>query len=454
MDYTHLLNSSEKSKLGIVGASDGFGYTALVQAFYVNQIEIRVVCALEIEECHDALIKAGYDRDRIVICSDISDINNTQQNDIIVVNDYTLVLECGLTSVLEATGNIEIGNYITERALLKGINVYMVSKETDSVSGPHFNQLAKKNNAVYALINGDQPRNLNDLYSWGKLVGLNIVAAGKSSEYDFEFDRDTGKVTYTDGKNEYFDAPGLEKLWKYEDTNTLNKRYQILKEKTNIIAADVCEMNTVSNVTGLVPSKPTLSYPIIKTNELADVFIPIEEGGILEKTGVVDVFYQLRDTNESSFAGGVFLIFEIESEVLADLLRSKGHIIGKSGKYGCVFQPYHMMGLESPTSIILGDREKIGTREDTRQVSVMVGIADKEFSKGTTFEVYGHHHEIKGIQPHLYEKEHALSAVPFYLLNNMTLNKDIVKGHLITEKDIDIQGNHQFEIYKMGLSLG
>ena len=85
----------------------------------------------------------------------------------------------------------------------------MVSKETDSVSGPALHQLAAKNQAVYALVNGDQPRNLVDLISWGKTLGLEIIAAGKSSEYDFVWDRETGKLTYTDGSGIEEDMPQM-----------------------------------------------------------------------------------------------------------------------------------------------------------------------------------------------------------------------------------------------------
>ena len=75
----------------------------------------------------------------------------------------------------------------------------MVSKETDSVCGPILNQTAAEHGAVYALVNGDQPRNLLDLYSWAMLLGLDVVAAGKASEYDFVWDRETGEFTLTDG---------------------------------------------------------------------------------------------------------------------------------------------------------------------------------------------------------------------------------------------------------------
>ena len=63
-------------------------------------------------------------------------------------------------------------------------------------------------------------------------------------------------------------------------------------------------------------SRPVLSlhYPIAKISELADIFIPEEDGGILTKTGVVDVFYNLRETDEASFCGGEFIIVKCENE--------------------------------------------------------------------------------------------------------------------------------------------
>ena len=55
-------------------------------------------------------------------------------------------------------------------------------------------------------------------------------------------------------------------------------------------------MNVVSNVLGFVAAAPRLNYPIARISELADIFIPVEDGGILTREGVVDVFiiYGLR----------------------------------------------------------------------------------------------------------------------------------------------------------------
>lgn len=455
MDYTNLLNYNEKVKLGIVGATQGFGYTTLVQVKDVEQIDLRAISSIDTEESYNVLLEIGYQKEKIVICNSVEEIKNVDENKIIVVGDYKLILEAGITAVVETTGNIDIGTFIAENALSRNINVYMVSKETDSFSGPYFNHLAYENGTIYTLINGDQPRNLIDLLSWGRLVGLDIVAAGKSSEYDFVWDRESGDITYTDGKGEYFNAKELFNFWEYKDKTTLDQRYKILSGLTGTIAADICEMNLVSNVTGLLPATPSLNYPIAKVKELADIFVPKKDGGILENPGVVDVFYQLREKQEPSFAGGVFLIFKIKNKKVIDLLRSKGHLISKNEKYGCIYEPYHMMGIEAPLSIILGDSLGLGTRKDTRQVSVMVGVAEVDIKGGHTFRVYGHHHEIENVTPRLFEIKQASNAVPFYLLNDIKLKKDIKKGHIISLDDIDttLVDNEAFKNYQKGLEL-
>ena len=113
-------------------------------------------------------------------------------------------------------------------------------------------------------------------------------------------------------------------------------------------------MNLVSNITGLVPASPFLSYPMARVSELADIFIPKEDGGILDKTGVVDVFYNLREKNEASFCGGEFVIVRCENKKMWEILKGKGHVMSRNGKYCCIYHPYHYMGLETPVSILEG----------------------------------------------------------------------------------------------------
>ncbi|MCD8084426.1 MAG: homoserine dehydrogenase [Clostridiales bacterium] len=456
MDFTSLFTdkNGEKSKVGIIGATRGYGYTLLAQIPKVKLMELRVICSRHTEECLDVLKEIGYDENKIVICADKAAIDAAPQDAILVVGDYHLVQECGITALVECTGNTAVSSDAALSALRKGINVYMVSKETDSVCGPILNQVAAENHAVYALVNGDQPRNLLDLYSWAMLLGLDVVAAGKSSEYDFVWDRETGVLSYLDGNSQPEAMPEMLDCWYYEGNQTLEARSKLLEKYRETISADLCEMNLVSNVTGLVPATPLLHYPVAKPSELANIFIPKEDGGILEKTGVVDVFYNLRGTDEASFCGGEFIVVRCENEKMWEILKGKGHVMSRNDKYACIYYPYHFMGLETPVSILLGDLKGLGVHPECRQVSVMAGIAQKDLPKGTVLKVEGHHHAIEGLLPELLERKAVGNAAPFYLLNGAVLLKDVKAGQPVTTDDVDLSGLNTYKLYLQGLELG
>ena len=455
MDYTNLwINREGKvSKVGIIGATKGYGYTLLAQIPKVKNMELRVICSRHTDECMDVLKEVGYTEDQIAVCPTEEAIRQAPADAVLIVSDYKLVMECGITAMVECTGNTAVSSDAAITALKKGINVYMVSKETDSVCGPILNQIAAENGAVYALVNGDQPRNLLDLYSWAKLLGLEVICAGKSSEYDFVWNRETADFTYTDGSTPVENLPQLMDCWRYKGRETLDARRSLLEKYLGVISADLCEMNLVSNITGLAPACPYLHYPIAKISELADIFIPEEDGGILTKTGVVDVFYNLRETDEASFCGGEFIIVKCENEKMWDILKGKGHVMSRNGKYACIYYPYHYMGLETPASILEGDFLGVGCHPECRQVTIMAGVADRDLPAGTTLAVQGHHHSIDGLTPQLLEKKDAADAAPFYLLNKAVLLNDVKKGQPVTLKDVDLSGLEAYKLYLKGLEL-
>ncbi|MDD3368858.1 MAG: homoserine dehydrogenase [Lachnospiraceae bacterium] len=455
MDYTNLINdkSGKKSKVGIIGATKGYGYTLLAQIPHVKHMELRVICSRHTDECVDVLTEIGYDTKKIVVCADKAEIDKAANDAILVVSDYKLVMECGITAMVECTGNTAVSSDAALLALNKKINVYMVSKETDSVCGPLLNKVAADNGVVYSLVNGDQPRNLLDLYSWAMLLGLDVVCAGKASEYDFVWDRENGDITYTDGSGRVENMPEMLDCWYYEGTETLEKRHKLLEKYEEVISADLCEMNLVSNVTGLVPSKPFLNYPIAKISELANIFIPKEDGGILDKTGVVDVFYNLRGKDEASFCGGEFVVVRCENEKMWEILKGKGHVMSRNDKYCCIYYPYHYMGMETPVSILLGDFMQIGTHAECRQVSVLAGVANKDIPKGSALKVEGHHHAIDGLIPELLERKAVGNLAPFYLLNGMTLLRDVKEGNPVTLEDVDLTSLKTYEYFAEGLKL-
>ena len=136
-----------------------------------------------------------------------------------------------------------------------------------------------------------------------------------------------------------------------------------------------------------------------------------------------------------------------------EILIGKGHVVSKNKKYCCIYLPYHFMGLETPTSILLGDFMGIGTHPECRQVSVMAGVAQKDIPAGTVLKVAGHHHSIDGLVPELWEMKDAENVAPFYLLNGTTLLKDVKKGEAITKDVVDITGTRPYELYSEGIKL-
>jgi len=238
-------------------------------------------------------------------------------------------------------------------AMRRGIHVAMVSKETDSVVGPDLNDLAR-------------------------VLGFEIIAAGKASEYDYTVDPATGNLRYVDRT---LASPALNKLWCLggDVAAQLRKRRAALGDLPQSATPDYCEMNIVANSTGLAPACDELSYPLCRITELADVFIPEQDGGVLKRTGVVDVFNCLRRTDEPSFGGGVFVVVRCTDAPIWELLRQKGHVVSRSGNYACIYRPYHLMGLEAPLSLfstVLHHRPSGSS--NTAVHAVMVACAKRE----------------------------------------------------------------------------
>jgi predicted homoserine dehydrogenase-like protein len=205
---------------------------------------------------------------------------------------------------------------------------------------------------------------------------------------------------------------------------------------------DYCEMNVVVNSTGLVTASDTLSYPICRASELADVFVPEQDGGILSRTGVVDVFNCLRREDEASFGGGVFVIVRCTDRAAWQLLRQKGHLVGHSGKYACIYQPFHLMGLESLMSVYSAvlHRRPSGSAAQASH-AVMVARARRDLRAGETLAMGGHFHEIEGVVPRLVPASAARGSAPYYLAADKRLTKDVRCGADVTVDALDVDGS-------------
>jgi predicted homoserine dehydrogenase-like protein len=273
------------------------------------------------------------------------------------------------------------------------------------------------------------------------VLGFDVVCAGKASEHDFIYEPNGGAVTHAGVSRE---VPGLDKLWSFgaDVASTLEARRRALHEFPLNATPDYCEMNVVANSTGLLPACDALSYPLCRTSELADVFVPVDDGGILTRSGVVDVFNALRRHDEASFGGGVFVIVRCTDRAVWQLLQEKGHVVGKSGRYACIYRPFHLMGLESLHSVysaVLHGRSSGSTSQ--QQHALMVARATRDLRAGEVLAMGGHMHEIQGVTARLLPTPRARGAAPYYLAANKRLLQDVACGNDVPAAALSLEGS-------------
>ncbi|MFC0385644.1 NAD(P)H-dependent oxidoreductase [Muricoccus vinaceus] len=432
--------AGRRVRFALSGARGGFARTLLAQARAIPRLEPAVLCDLDAEGVMALLAELGYPPGAAVLCETAAQAGGRGDR-IAVVRDASLLDAVPHDILVEATGQPEAGARMALDAIGRGAHVAMVSKETDSVVGPELNRLAVERGLVYTTADGDQPANLIGLVTWARLLGFEVLAAGKSSEYDFVFDHARAEVTCAELRCA---APGLGALWMLgaDVPGMLASRSDVLAALPQRATPDYCEMNVVSNSTGLLPSRDALSFPLCRITELADVFAPRAEGGILNRTGVVDVFNCLRRPEEVSLGGGVFVIVACGDPVVWEMLRGKGHVVSRDGRRACIFLPYHLMGLETPVSLFSAVLHGRASGSDQQSVqSVMVARAGRDFRAGEVLHMGGHHHVMDDCTALLLPASRAGGLVPFYLAANKTLCADVPAGAMIPESAVALEGS-------------
>lgn len=429
--------SAKTVRYALTGAKGGFARTLLAQTRRMPKLTPTVLCDLDVPGLRALCLELGFDEKTLVECADAAAVAAAPADAVLLVADVSLMAHARYDILVEATGNPAIGYRIACKAIDAGRHVAMVSKEVDSVAGIALSRRAAAKGVVYTTADGDQPANLIGWVSWARTLNLEIVAAGKSSEYDLVFDPATGDITQLD---QVFACPAMGELMSLGThvAATVAARRAALQGRKTSATADYCEMSVVATNTGLVPDVELLHYPIARTAELADVYALKEDGGLLGRTGAIEVFNVLRTPDEASFAGGVFVVVKTFDSVTWELLRQKGHVVSRDGKYACMYLPYHFMGIETPISLlnaVLHGRAS-GSDQPT-QCAVLGGRATVDIPAGTVLKMGGHHHDVTGVQAVLLPRADAPADVaPLYLAAHATTARDIRAGALLVLADI------------------
>jgi predicted homoserine dehydrogenase-like protein len=442
MNYHRHFRASRPPVETCVVGTGGFGRSFLAQGLRVPMMRARISIDRDAEVAAEGLRSVGVEARRIRICATAAEVSAAwAAGDYIAAADLAIAMDLPFEVLIEATGAPEAGARHCRLAIEAGRHVALVSKEVDSVIGPGLGHAARARGCVVTPVDGDQPSLLIALITWAELLGFDIIAAGKSSEYDFVFDAASGQLT---SNARTIDAPELRALWDRGDRSPAElvaARSQAACALPQRPVPDLCEMQIVMNATDIAPDRPDFHAPLARIPEVPDILATSADGGLLSGERRADVFHCLRAPDEVSFAGGVFVIVRCDDREAWQLLAEKGHVVSRDGRNAMLYLPRHLLGLEAATSVLEAAMHGVSSGgEEPRPRYDLVARAERDLAAGSILDMGGHHHTIDGVSAELHPATPLAgeNAAPFYLAANARLVRDVASGAVITAADIEL----------------
>ncbi len=335
-------------------------------------------------------------------------IDAASENHILVYSeDLRLLFEYeGIDVIVDATGNPEAGAYIAINALSSGKHLITLNVEMDVTIGPFLRDLSRKYGVIYSLSAGDEPPAAKELYDFAHNIGMEIVAAGK------------GKNNPLD---RYADPVSLAGYAREKGSNPYMMTSFVDGTKSMV------EMACLSNATGLVPDCRGMHAVRADRSRLLDVIKLKTQGGILEKSGVVE--FVIGD-----LAPGVFLIYTTKNPIIREELK---YLLMGDGPNYLLYRPYHLTSLETPLSVARACLEGEPTMTAAGNlVSEVITMAKKDLKAGERIDRIGGY-TVYGLIDTA-EKAREESLLPIGLCQGAVLKNSMEKDRPITYNDVDL----------------
>jgi predicted homoserine dehydrogenase-like protein len=359
-DLAARAESGKPIRIGVIGSGE-MGTDLVTQGALMRGIEVCAIATRRPHTAREAMVIAFGDEDRAREASTPDQANAAiEAGKIAITSAETLVTTPLLDVIIDATGKPGVAADFDLMAMEHGKHLVMMNVEADVTIGPYLKKEADRLGVIYSVGAGDEPSSCMELIEFATALGYRIVAAGK-------------------GKNNAFNRDAVPDDYREEATRR-NMNPRMLVEFVDG-SKTMVEMACIANATGLVPDVPGMHGPAADRDQMVKVLIPKEDGGILNRKGVVDF------TIGKGVAPGVFCIVEAEHPRIIE--RMDDLHIGK-GPYYSFFRPYHLTSLEVP---LTAARIMLYGRPDMvplpNPVAEVCALAKRDLSVGETFDAIG-----------------------------------------------------------------
>jgi predicted homoserine dehydrogenase-like protein len=395
-------------RVALVGAGT-FGSMLLGQARRLSGLEIACVADLDVERARTALRVAGYASGEVEATDDaVAAIRGT-----------------GVDVVVEATGAPLAGVEHALAAIEAGRHVVMVNVEADALAGPALAERARDAGVVYSLAYGDQPALVCELVDWARCCGFDVVCAGKGTKYLPNYHAITPETVW-----EHYGLSAEQ----IEMGGFSARMFTSFVDGTK----SAIEMAAVCNATGLEPQAEGLRFPPAGAEDLARVCVPEPAGGMLSRSGTVEVVSSLgRDGSElpGNLRWGVFVTFEAPSTAVADWFAAYGLATDASGRFAALYRPYHLIGLEATVSVLSVGLLAEPTGCPSAFVADVVAVAKRDLDAETTLDGEGGFTVHGALVPAGVAAEQGL--LPIGLSDGLALRRPVHRGRPVRLEDVD-----------------
>ncbi|GGE58342.1 NAD(P)H-dependent oxidoreductase [Actibacterium pelagium] len=410
-------------RVGLIGAGK-FGSMILSQARHIDGFHVVGVADLDLTKAQASLTRVHWEQERFAAptFSDAFDTGTTCLTD----NAADLLEFDGIEVVIEATGHPTAGIRHALAAIDAGKHVVMVNVEADVLAGAILAERARKAGVVYSMAYGDQPAAMCELVDWVRACGFELVAAGKGMNFCPNYRYSTPDTVW-----DFFD-------FTEEQVNSGDFNPKMYNSFTDGTKAAI-EMAAVANATGMDCPHDGLAFPPAGLQDLAEVFKPRTEGGQLEKNGIVDIAASREPDGRvvlNNIQYGMFVTFRAPNAYTRDCFNQYGLMTDKSGWYGSMWRPFHLIGLETAISVLSAAlrREPTGTSRLYRADAVATAKGD--FAAGDMLDGEGGHKVWAKAIPA--SRAVAENALPIGLAHHVKLKRAVRRDQIVSLDDVEI----------------
>lgn len=413
-------------KIGIIGAGK-FSSMFISQARITPGLQIVGIADIYPDKAYQACLKTGWPEERLGFEEKTDAINDlSKKGKTAITSNAAALIEAELDIILEITGAPEAGTEHAVKAFENQKHVVMVNVEADCLLGPVLRQKADAAGCVYSMAYGDQPALIAEHVDWARSAGFYVVCAGKGTRYQPEYRYSTPETVWTHyGFSQDQVATG--------DYNA--QMFNSFLDGTK----SAIEMCAVSNACMLLPQDSGLQFPSLGTDDLQEILKPASAGGILERSGTVEVIAsEKRDgtpvTNDLRW--GVYVVFEAPTPYVQRCFAEYGLRTDTTGKFTALYRPYHFIGLELGISVASATLRGEPTGSSIEFNADVAAVAKKNLNPGEILDGEGGY----TVFGRLVRSSDSLKQayLPMGLTGNARVAHQVAKDAILTYADVVI----------------